>query len=77
MSAKPIVLPTPPANPKGDWTAAEKTFFEKHGITDDKEKEVIRKRALVAAYDRERSKFEKEEKEPEPDKPRAWYQDPD
>lgn len=76
MSAKPTVLPPPAANQKGDWTAKEKEFFEKHSITDDKEKEVIRKRALVHAYDRERSKFDSEgEAAPESTKEKKWYQE--
>jgi hypothetical protein len=80
MSAKPVVLPPPPKDPKAAWTEKEKEFFETHGITDDKEKEVIRKRALVRAYDRTRAQFEKEAMEPVPEpkkEPKPWYKDDD
>jgi hypothetical protein len=68
-------LPTPPANPDADWTATEKAFFEKHGVTDEKEKEVIRKRALIQAYDRERKAFDEKKTAPAAPEEKKWYQD--
>lgn len=68
-------LPPPPPTPNADWTVAEKAFFEKHGVTEEPEKEVIRKRALIHAYDRERQKFDKESNEPPPPEPtKKWYE---
>jgi hypothetical protein len=67
--------PTPSADPNADWTAKEKAWFEKNGVTDDKEKEAIRGRARVLAYDRERSKFETESNTPPPAPVKKWWQD--
>ena len=81
MSAKPVPLPTPPKDPKAEWTVKEREFFTAHGITDEKEMEVIRKRSLVRAYDRAKAKHEAESAEPSPSpdpKPaKKWYQDED
>lgn len=52
--------PTPPADPNADWTAAEKKWFDDNGITNEDEKEAIRGRARVAAYDRFKVKFDEE-----------------
>jgi hypothetical protein len=68
----------PPEPKKKDWTEAEKEFFEKHGITDDKEKQVIRGRANVYAYDRARARFESENEKPaanDDSGKKKWYED--
>jgi len=76
MAAKPeLVPPTPPANPEADWTAAEKVWFDKHGVTEDKEKEIIRGRARVLAYDRHRREFEEKASKPPDEKKGKWYDD--
>jgi hypothetical protein len=62
-----------PPEKKVDW---EKDFFDKHGVTDDKEKDAIRSRAKVLAYDRARSKREAEEEgEGKPPSEKKWYQE--
>lgn len=68
--AKP---PTPTAKEveKGDW---EKDFFEKHKITDEAEKNAIRSRARVLAYDRASTKAEQQESTSDDDKPKKWYE---
>lgn len=77
-TARAATPPTPPADPNADWTAAETAFFEKHGVKDEKEKEIIRGRARVIAYDRERQKFEEKHATPNPEPTPApdkkWYE---
>jgi hypothetical protein len=67
----------PPEPKKREWTDAEKEFFDARGITDDKEKQVIRGRANVHAYDRARAKFEQESEKPASDdsSKKKWYED--
>jgi hypothetical protein len=74
----PTQLPTPPANKEADWNKAETEFFEKHGITEDKEKEIIRRRATVNLYAERRKKFDEEAATPpppEPGKKKFWEDD--
>lgn len=71
----PNTPPAPPADPNADWTAKEKAWFEKNGVTEEKEKEAIRGRARVLAYDRERSKFESDTATPAEPPKKKWYQD--
>lgn len=77
MSTRPAPTtapPTPPADPEADWTTAEEAWFKKNNITEDKEKEIIRGRARVLAYDRERRKFEEKGTPSEPPA-KKWYDD--
>jgi hypothetical protein len=68
-----LATETKPAEKKTDW---EKEFFDKHGITDDKEKDAIRGRARVLAYDRARRRAEeKEENEKPSNGDKKWWQD--
>jgi len=75
----PTALPIPPANKEADWNKAETEFFEKHGITDDKEKEIIRRRATVNLYADRRRKFDEEATAPpdppSPGKKKFWEDD--
>ena len=66
-----MALPVPPPNTdnRSGW---EEEFFKKHGITDDKEKDAIRGRARVLAYDRARSRAEESESTPKTSK---WYEE--
>lgn len=77
-SNAPPVPPPAPADPNADWTAAEKKWFEENGVTDEKEKEVIRGRSRVMAYDRAKQKFETEKAAPpEPKAKKKWYESSD
>lgn len=67
-----VPTPTPADLNKDDW---EKKFFEKHNITDEKEKTIIRGRATVLAYDRAKAKAELEESTPRPSGDKKWYED--
>jgi hypothetical protein len=63
--------PAPPVTvPPDKW---EDEFWKKHNITDDKEKDIIRGRARVLAYDRARRRAEESEDAPPKDK--KWYDD--
>jgi hypothetical protein len=62
--------PTPPSTPPDKW---EDEFWKKHNITDDAEKNAIRGRARVLAYDRARRKAEEEGTTPPKDK--RWFDD--
>lgn len=75
MTKPPAAPPAPPADPKADWTAAEETWFKEHGVTEDKEKEIIRGRARVMAYDRHRQKFEDGQSKPPDEQKKKWYDD--
>lgn len=73
MPKPELVPPTPPPDPNADWTTAETEFFKKHGVTEEKEKEIIRGRARVLAYDRERRAFEEKQAKPPDEKKVPWY----
>lgn len=71
----PNAPPTPPADPNAAWTAKETAWFAANGVTEEKEKEAIRGRARVLAYDRERSKHETESATPPTPPAKKWWQD--
>jgi len=60
---------------KKEWKEVEEEFFKAHGVTDEKEKEAIRGRARINAYDRAKQKYESETAEPEEPKKKnsRWY----
>lgn len=70
--------PVPPTDPNAEWTTAEKKWFDDNGVTDEKEKEAIRGRSRVLAYDRARQKFEDNKTAPPEPKPKKkWFEPPD
>ena len=71
MPPVPVPTPTPADLAKDDW---EKKFFEKEGITDDKEKDIIRSRARVIRYAHAKTKAEEAEATPKEKKEKKWYE---
>lgn len=69
----PQLTPTPAQVDSGDW---ESEFFKKNGVTDDAEKNAIRGRARVMAYDRAKQRAdEAEEKRSKGDDKKPWYKE--